>query len=649
MPVEEVARCFPQLEILELLGSGGMGVVYKARQPQLDRFVALKVLPAGVAADPEFAERFAREARALAKLNHPNIVGIYDFGRTEGGYYFMMEYVKGATLREMERAGRLSPAEALAIVPSICDALQYAHDEGVVHRDIKPENILLDDKGRVKIADFGLAKLLGKAATDLTLTQANVAMGTPRYMAPEQMEKPLSVDHRADIYSLGVVFYEMLTGELPMGRFAPPSRKVHVDVRLDEVVLKTLEKEPARRYQHAEDIKTDVESLFSAPRSRTPVPDQAAAVRAQVRGPATALIATALLNWLALPLVVGAMFWCSRNDEVSPPFAGIVACVILLAASSLILWGALRMRRGESLGMSRLAAVLGMIIGPGYLIGWPAGIWALAVLTRPEVKAAFGGGTEAPLPAGLPPRPLPVVGLISLGAAVGGLVLPILFSIGAVLIARIVRVPATFYGLCFILGAVLEVVALGCGIAGRRSTPGKAGLITSAISLSLYVIIYLVFFTVTMAPIAEGPSFSPDAEVIDLRTFGGDDPVLSPAVVASGDSWTIESTGTQTVCIFEVADPDAENCTLLYQARLKCEGLRERAYLEMWCRFPGLGEFFSRGLDRPVTGTTDWRLCATPFFLEAGQRPNLVRLNLVIEGPGKVQIKDIALRKASRK
>ncbi len=506
LPLEEVSRCFPRLEIIELLGSGGMGVVYKARQPQLDRFVALKILPAGVAADPEFAERFAREARALAKLNHPNIVGIYDFGQAEGVYYFMMEYVEGVTLREMERAGRLSPAEALVIVPKICEALQYAHDEGIVHRDIKPENILLDEKGRVKIADFGLAKLLGKATTDLTLTRANVVMGTPRYMAPEQMEKPLSVDHRADIYSLGVVFYEMLTGELPMGRFAPPSRKVHVDVRLDEVVLKTLEKEPARRYQHAGDIKSDVESLSSVPRPETAAQDQTAAVRAQGRGPATALIATALVNWLALPVLVGAMFWYSRNDELPPPLAGIVACVILVAASGLILWGALKMRRGESLGMSRLAAVLGMIIGPGYLIGWPAGIWALAVLTRPEVKAAFGGGAEAPLPSGIPPRPLPVVGLISLGAAIGGLVLPILFAIGAASIARIVQVPGVFYGLCFIMGAVLEVVALGCGIVGRRSKPGKAGLITSAIALPLYFLVYIVLFTVTIAPVVERES-----------------------------------------------------------------------------------------------------------------------------------------------
>ncbi|MCX5677435.1 MAG: protein kinase, partial [Planctomycetota bacterium] len=143
----------------------------------------------------------------------------------------------------------------------ICEALQYAHEEGIVHRDIKPENILLDKKGRVKIADFGLAKLLGRGPADFTLTQPQQVMGTPHYMAPEQLEHPAEVDQRADIYSLGVVFYEMLTGELPLGRFAPPSQKVQVDVRLDEVVLKTLEKEPGRRYQQASQVRTDVETI----------------------------------------------------------------------------------------------------------------------------------------------------------------------------------------------------------------------------------------------------------------------------------------------------------------------------------------------------------------------------------------------------
>jgi serine/threonine protein kinase len=203
-----------------------------------------------------------REARSLAKLNHPNIVTVYDFGHTESGlYYFIMEFVEGTNLRKVIEAGNLSPPEALAIIPQICEALQYAHQEGIIHRDIKPENILIDKKGRVKIADFGIAKLLDKPDDQFTLTQAGHKMGTPHYMAPEQIEHPHQVDQRADIYSLGVVFYEMLTGELPLGKFEKPSQKVHVDVRLDDVVLRTLEKEPNRRYQHVSEVKTEVETI----------------------------------------------------------------------------------------------------------------------------------------------------------------------------------------------------------------------------------------------------------------------------------------------------------------------------------------------------------------------------------------------------
>src|SRR6266487_3652806 len=233
--VEEVAKLFPQLEILAFIGKGGMGAVYKARQPALDRFVALKILPPQVASGTGFAERFNREARALARLSHPNIVAVHEFGQVNGLPYFIMEFVDGLNLRQLERAGKLSPQEALKIVPQICEALQFAHDEGIVHRDIKPENILLDKKGRVKIADFGIAKILGREP-DVALTQTQGVLGTPQYMAPEQVEKPQSVDHRADIFSLGVVFYEMLTGELPLGKFSPPSaRSVQVDVRLDDV------------------------------------------------------------------------------------------------------------------------------------------------------------------------------------------------------------------------------------------------------------------------------------------------------------------------------------------------------------------------------------------------------------------------------
>ncbi len=264
-PRERIAALFPQLEVHALIGTGGMGAVYKARQPSLDRWVALKVLPTDGPGGALSEERFNREARALARLGHPNIVGVHEFGQVGGLHYFIMEFVDGANLRQLGQAGRLSPREALQLIPQICDALQYAHDEGVVHRDIKPENVLVDRKGRVKIADFGLAKILGADPAAARLTMEGQVMGTPHYMAPEQVERPLSVDHRADIYSLGVVFYELLTGDLPLGKFLPPSRKVQVDVRLDEIVMRALENDPARRYQHASEVKSGVASVTGTP------------------------------------------------------------------------------------------------------------------------------------------------------------------------------------------------------------------------------------------------------------------------------------------------------------------------------------------------------------------------------------------------
>jgi predicted Ser/Thr protein kinase len=405
-----LAEQFPQLEILELLGQGGMGAVYKARQRQLDRLVALKILPPQVGRPEAFAERFTREARSLARLSHPGIVMVYDFGRTQAGlYYFVMEFVDGTDLRHVIRSGQLSPAEALVIVPQLCEALQYAHEEGVVHRDIKPENIMLNKKGQIKITDFGLAKLLDQPATAYTLTQAGQRMGTPHYMAPEQIEHPHLVDHRADIYSLGVVFYEMLTGELPLGRFPLPSRKVHIDVRLDEVVLKTLEKEPERRYQHASEVKIDVETISS----KAPVPsppakaakdveqdDGTKAVRNRVWIPAVGLLVAGGINSLAaVGLVIPAIFsllargfsgQLVRFDFLPGAAQGVIVVATVAYAVFVVLggWNLMQLR-------SRRLALWGSVLAlfpfsAGSVVGLPMGIWAIIVMRSEQVKSAFG-------------------------------------------------------------------------------------------------------------------------------------------------------------------------------------------------------------------------------------------------------------------
>jgi serine/threonine protein kinase len=287
-PLEELALIFPQFEILGLIGKGGMGAVYKVRQKDLDRIVALKILPPAIGQSPAFASRFTREAKALAKLNHPGIVTIYEFGQADGLYFFLMEFVDGVNLAQLMRSGRVSPREALAIDPQICEALQFAHDQGIVHRDIKPENILLDRLGRVKVADFGIAKVVEavcdrqgsgeapRSPADATL--AGKIMGTPQYMAPEQIEHPSEVDHRADIYALGVVFYQLLTGELPGKQIEAPSQKVRIDVRLDEIVLRAMEKDPELRFQQASVMKTRLDDLGAQP---APHPDPVPAKRTE--------------------------------------------------------------------------------------------------------------------------------------------------------------------------------------------------------------------------------------------------------------------------------------------------------------------------------------------------------------------------------
>jgi tRNA A-37 threonylcarbamoyl transferase component Bud32 len=280
-PIDSVRAAFPQLEVLEMVGQGGMGAVFKARQPKLNRFVALKILPEELSRMPAFAERFTREAQMLARLHHPNIVTVHDFGQANGFFYLLMEYVEGVNLRQAMSTGRFSPEQALAIVPMICEALQFAHEEGVLHRDVKPENILLDTKGRVRLVDFGIAKLAsmnassepgtGEQPSDITLTQTGAALGTPSYMAPEQQLDPATVDQRADIYSLGVVFYELLTGELPGSRLTRPSQRTPLDPRIDDVVMRAMARRKEQRFATAADVKTAVQALgTSAPSAPVP-------------------------------------------------------------------------------------------------------------------------------------------------------------------------------------------------------------------------------------------------------------------------------------------------------------------------------------------------------------------------------------------
>ena len=256
-------------EIDKVLGRGAMGTVYRARQVSLDRPVAVKVMAGDLVSQNEFILRFRREAAALAALAHTNVVAIIDQGNIGSNWFFVMEYVDGPTLRrELSRKSITVPL-AIDYGLQIGHGLAYAHTKGVVHRDLKPENVLLADEGRAgrvaKICDFGLADILYCDRSYVNLTGSRISMGTVNYMAPEQRQDAGRVDQRADVFSYGVVLYELFTGELPVGRFLPPSeRNKAIDRRLDAIILKSLEQDPRRRFPRVNEMVDRLESIVHA-------------------------------------------------------------------------------------------------------------------------------------------------------------------------------------------------------------------------------------------------------------------------------------------------------------------------------------------------------------------------------------------------
>ncbi|MEK6226154.1 MAG: serine/threonine-protein kinase [Chloroflexota bacterium] len=298
-------------ELAARIGGGGMADVFRAHDRTLDRDVAVKLMRPAFATDPEFVERFHREAEALGAIDHPNIVRVLDYGASADGPYIVMELVSGGTLRDLMRTrGRVDQYAAAEIVAAIADGLEAAHVRGVLHRDLKPDNVLLDGEGRPKVADFGIARLAAATA----ITRTGEVLGTPQYLAPEQMSGDV-VDERADVYALGVILYEMLTGTQPTGGTTPSeivSRRLRVDPRppsrlvalapaLNGLVLRALARDPARRVRRAADLRTALLAI-KPPAPRVPARARVLRLRAPSLAP---LVATLALFAAAMRDVAG--------------------------------------------------------------------------------------------------------------------------------------------------------------------------------------------------------------------------------------------------------------------------------------------------------------------------------------------------------
>ncbi len=255
----------PGYELFEVIGKGGMGRVYRARQSSLERLVAIKVLNQDLAKHQSFIRRFEKETASLAAMSHPNISAIIDRGHVGGLWYFIMEYIDGPSLRQLINRERFDLDRLLEIFDPLCRAVAHAHQRKVIHRDLKPENVLFTSDGVLKVVDFGLANILA-GDERWSLTRTKVSMGTVNYMAPEQRRDAKHVDHRADVYSLGVMLYELLVGELPLGRFDPPSKqRAGLDPRVDELVLQMLSFDKQARPHRADEVLAELHRLAGGP------------------------------------------------------------------------------------------------------------------------------------------------------------------------------------------------------------------------------------------------------------------------------------------------------------------------------------------------------------------------------------------------
>ncbi len=316
----DLASHFPGYEIQGLIATGGMGAVYCAVQKSLDRTVALKILPTEFSKDAAFCAGFEAEAKAMARLNHPNLIGVYDFGEVNGMLYIIMEFVPGKSVYHSAYGRAIDAAETIRLVTGICNGLAHAHENGILHRDIKPSNILLDLNAQPKIGDFGLARPI-----EWKIQEGDEIFGTPHYTAPEVVNAPHSVDYRADIFSVGVMLHELLTGKLPADDPRPASAIIHCDPRFDAIVKKATQALPAARYSSASDMAKDLQVIGSALAQKSTRVVAPAGIQRGVNPPRTHGYAkrkkssSTPIVMVVLALIAAAAAYHFRGSKLPPP------------------------------------------------------------------------------------------------------------------------------------------------------------------------------------------------------------------------------------------------------------------------------------------------------------------------------------------
>jgi WD40 repeat protein/serine/threonine protein kinase len=599
-----------QYKLLAKLGEGGMGTVYKALHTRLEKIVAVKVLPADRLLDEGAIARFDREMKAVGKLDHPNIVRASDAGESDGTHFLVMEYVKGYDLSQLvQRVGPLPIADACELIRQAAIGLQHAHENGLVHRDIKPSNLMFaasrnkssvgtepsppltaSPQPSIKILDLGLALLQDQHAEGAReLTNTGQMMGTLDYMAPEQGDDSHEVDIRADIYSLGATLYKLLCGEAPFAgdKFNTPVKKM--------MALAMEEPEPI--HERRSDVPIELSAvvhqmLAKAPDDRFKTPAEVA----QALAPFTPRSDLSHLLTKSSDGVDSSLSSDQKQGSTEPQLSSL---------------------RDTSSTMAKDAdPIQPMPIAPRRPMWKPvmisaalAGILLLAILlsiSTPDgivtVEVPDASNTD-----------------IHIHVKQGG--------------RKVAIIDAQSKWQIEVDEGEYHVELAG----GEDQFEIKNDKVTVSSDKKARVVVTLKR-NEPEAPVV--PASPRGANVIKSFT-SKDKPIEQTGVMPAEDGWKLTAEHSTVFRLFQVPNPSVDNCLVTYRARIKSEDVQKQAYLEMWVRLPGGGEYFSQGLHNAVTGTNDWTTIEIFFRLEKGQRPDLIKLHFVAAGKGTIWIKDV--------